>query len=151
MVACLTDWLEEGLVSSQVESCTWEPEDEQDESETGSLDPTNLSEEEMTRARWATGETLSRSWVRLHQMGVVGETTTVGLPNPLPRDFEIEDHLFDCMKQLEQWLTTTQEIQTSTFTEFLSAHFQTKWVEGDKGAFPPPCIHPPNNFIKGKP
>ena len=111
---------------------------------------TNLSDEEMTQARWAAGDTLSRSWERLHQLGVVTETTTACLPNPPPPDLSIEDHLFECLDRLRYWLSAVQEIHASTFTEFLSAHFQARWSESRNGPTSPPCIHPPKDVIKAK-
>ena len=126
MVACLQDWLEEGLSNSQIEYCIWGPEDENDEPRKGSLNLTELSEKELTEARWASVETLSRSWEHLHQIGAVEVTTLVRLSNPPPWDFHIEDHLFECLLRR---LDSTQEIHTLTFTEFLNAHFQVKWKE----------------------
>ena len=104
----------------------------------------------MTQARWVSDETLSRSWERLHQLGVVTETTTACLPNPHPSDFSIEDHLFECLDRIKCWLSAAQEIQTSMFTEFLRAHFRSRWAEGRNGPSPSPCIHPPKDFIKTK-
>ena len=83
-------------------------------------------------------------------IGVVTETTTACLPNPLPMDFLIEDHLFECLERLKCWLSAVQEIHTSSFTEFLRDHFRSRWTEGRDGTSPPPCIHPPRELIKSK-
>ena len=79
MITCLKDWLEEGLLNSQIELCNWGPEDENVESKKGVWSLTDLSEEELTETRWASDETLSRSWEHLHQIGAVEETTLVHL------------------------------------------------------------------------
>ena len=82
MVEYLTDWLENGISESYIGICSWGPEDEHSR----------------------TGETLNRSWDLLHQLGVVTETTTVCLPNPLPLDLSIEssDYLVECLVQLQR-------------------------------------------------
>jgi hypothetical protein len=81
---------------------------------------------------------------------VVEVTTFVHLSNPPPRDFHIEDHLFEFLSRLQRRLDSTQEIYTLTFMEFLSTHFQVKWKEEvGRGPSPAPCIHPPKDFIKG--
>ena len=123
MVVCLKDCLEEGLSNSQIEYCSWGPEDEDGEPKKGSLNLTELSEEELTETRWATGETLSRSWEHLHQIGAVVMTTSVHLSNPPPRDFHIEDHLYELLIRLQRRLDSTQAIYTLTFMEFLITHF----------------------------
>ena len=79
----LMECLEDGMVESYIGNCLWGPENEHSGSKKGALNLTNLSDEDMTQVRWAAGETLSRSWERLHKLGVVTETTTVCLPNPL--------------------------------------------------------------------
>ena len=150
MVECLQDWLEEGLSNSQIEYCSWGPEDENGEPKKGSLNLTELSEEELTEARLTSDETLSRSWEHFHQIGSVEVTTLVHLSNPPPREFHIEDHLYESLSRLQRRLDSTQEIYTLTFMEFLSAHFQVKWKEEvGRGSSPSPYIHPPKDFIKG--
>ena len=62
MVTCLKDCLEEDLSNSRIEYCSWGPEDENGEPKKGSQNLMELSEEELTEARWETGETLGRSW-----------------------------------------------------------------------------------------
>ena len=146
----LTEWLEDGMVESYIGSCIWGPENVHDGLHKGALNVTNLSDEDMTQARWAAGKTLSRSWRQLHQLGAVAETTTACLPNPLPPNFLIEDHLFECLERLKCWLSAVQEIHTNSFTEFLRAHFRSRWTEGRDGTSPPPCIHPPRELSKAK-
>ena len=110
IVEGLADWLENGIAESYIGSCSWGPENEHGGSKEGSLNVTNLSDEDMTQARRSAGETRSRSWERLHHLGVVTETTTVCLPNLLSPDFSIEDHLFECLEWLKCWLSVVQEI-----------------------------------------
>ena len=136
----LTEWLEDGIVETYIGKCNWGPENEHDGSKEGSLNVTNVSDEDMTQARWVAGVTLTRSWDRLNQLGVVTETTTTCLPNPLPPDFSIEDHLFECLERLKCWLSSVQEIHTSTFTEFLRTHFRSRWTEGRNGSSAPPAF-----------
>ncbi len=82
--------------------------------------------------------------------GVGGGDHHRRLPNPLPMDFLIEDHLFECLERLKCWFSAVQEIHTSSFTEFLRAHFRSRWTEGRDGTFLPPCIHPPRDLNKAK-
>ena len=78
----LTEWFEDDMVESYIGNCIWSPENEHGGSEKGVLNVTNLSDEDMTQERWATGETLNRSWERLHQLGVLTETTTACPSSP---------------------------------------------------------------------
>ena len=125
------------MVESYIGSCIWNPENEHDGSHKGVLNVTNLSDEDMTQARWVAGKTLSRRWRQLHQLGVVVETTTACFPNPLPLDFLIEDHLFECLERLKCWLSVVQGIHTSSFTEFLRSHFRVRWTKVEMGHLPP--------------
>ena len=61
----LREWLEDGMVESYIGSCIWGPENEHGGSNKGALNVTNLSDEDMTQARWEAVETLSRGWRRL--------------------------------------------------------------------------------------
>ena len=89
----LTEWFEDDMVESYIGSCIWSPENEHGGSEKGVLNVTNLSDEDMTQERWATGETLSRSWERLSSpigggngdhYHVSSEPTSAGLLNRGP-------------------------------------------------------------------
>ncbi len=62
VVEQLTEWIVDGMVESYIRSCIWGPENEHDGSHKGAFNVTNLSDEDMTQGRRATGKTLSRSW-----------------------------------------------------------------------------------------
>ena len=47
------------------------------------------------------------------------------------------------------WFLTVNQ-RCYEFTEFLSDHFQSRWVGGRNGSSPPPSIHPPKDFVKTK-
>ena len=100
LVKRLTEWLERGMQDSDNKICSWGTQANPCEKGDTSLSSLNLSKEQLTEARWATGRTLGRSWERLSRAGVVEESVSLCLPNPLPLDFSIEHHLDKCRDQL---------------------------------------------------
>jgi hypothetical protein len=100
LVKRLTEWLERGMQDSENKIGSWGTQVNPCEKADTSSTPLNLSKEQMTEVRWAEGRTLGRSWERLSRAGVVEESTSLCLPNPLPLDFSIEYHLDKCKDQL---------------------------------------------------
>ena len=78
------------------------------------------------------------------------ESKSLCLPNPLPPDFSIEDHLGKCRDQLNLGQTVRTGIQTKSLSEFLSYHFRTKWERSPDQFSPPLVIHPPEEYADGK-
>jgi hypothetical protein len=100
LVKRLTEWLERGMQDSDNKICSWGTQANPCEKGDTSLSSLNLSKEQLTEVRWEAGRTLGRSWERLSRAGVVEESTSLCLPNPLPLDFSIEYHLDKCRDQL---------------------------------------------------
>jgi hypothetical protein len=150
LVKRLTEWLERGMQDSENKICSWGTQANSCEKGDTSLTSLNLSKEQLTETRWAAGRTLGWSWERLSRVGVVEESTSLCLPNPLPLDFSIEYHLDKCKDQLNLWHTTRTGVQTNSLSEFLSYHFLVRWERSPDQFSPPRVIYPPKELADGK-
>ena len=82
LVRQLLEWLERGFQDSYIGVCSL-----------GTTTETiHLSEEQILESRCVEGESLNQCWGNLSQTRIMGESTSLCLPNP-PPEFSIEDHL----------------------------------------------------------